>query len=133
MQRYGFGRGTYRYLADPLPDLVRDLREQLYPPLASIANAWAAMLGERRFPAMHRELAAECAAAGQRNPTPLILHYGPGDHRPPGPGTGDRLPGAAPPGTGQPRVPAAHDAPRDQHCHTGAPGVSALDHASDGV
>lgn len=80
MQRYGFGRGTYRYLADPLPALVRDLREQLYPPLASIANAWAEMLGERRFPATHRELAAECAAAGQRKPTPLILHYGPGDH-----------------------------------------------------
>ena len=80
MQRYGFGRGIYRYLADPLPGLVRELREQLYPPLASIANAWAVMLGERRFPATHRELAAECAAAGQRKPTPLILHYGPGDH-----------------------------------------------------
>ena len=33
IQRYGFGRGTYRYLADPLPGLVRELREQLYPPL----------------------------------------------------------------------------------------------------
>lgn len=78
--RYGFGRGTYRYLADPLPGLVGELREQLYPPLAVIANAWAGMLGERRFPATHRELAAERAAAGQCKPTPLILHYGPGDH-----------------------------------------------------
>jgi hypothetical protein len=80
MQRYGFGRGTYRYLADPLPDLVRKLREELYPPLARIANAWAVMLKERQFPAEHRELVAECAAAGQHKPTPLILHYGPGDH-----------------------------------------------------
>ena len=38
MQRYGFGRGTYRYLADPLPGLVRELREQLYRPLAQEAE-----------------------------------------------------------------------------------------------
>ena len=80
MQRYGFGRGTYRYLADPLPGLVRELREQLYRPLARIANDWGDMLGERRFPAEHRDLVAECAAAGQNRPTPLILHYGPGDY-----------------------------------------------------
>jgi len=80
MQRYVFCRGTYRYFSDPLPDLVRELRERLYPPLAGIANEWAAMLGERRFPVTHRELAEECAAAGQAKPTPLLLHYGPGDH-----------------------------------------------------
>lgn len=48
MQRYGFGRGTYRYLADPLPGLVRELREQLYRPLSRIANDWSDMLRERR-------------------------------------------------------------------------------------
>jgi uncharacterized protein len=80
MQRYGFGRGTYRYLADPLPGLVGELREQLYRPLARIANDWGDMLRERRFPAEHRDLVRECAAAGQHRPTPLILHYGPGDH-----------------------------------------------------
>lgn len=80
MQRYGFGRGTYRYFADPLPGLVRELREELYPPLAGIANAWAVMLNELKFPAEHSDLAAECAATGQIKPTPLILHYGPGDH-----------------------------------------------------
>ncbi len=80
MGRYGFGRGTYRYFADPLPGLVRELREDLYPPLADIANAWAVMLKELKFPAEHSELAAECAVAGQIKPTPLILHYGPGDH-----------------------------------------------------
>ena len=72
MQRYGFGRGTYRYLADPLPGLVRELREQLYRPLARIANDWGEMLRERRFPAEHRDLVAECAAADQHRPTPLI-------------------------------------------------------------
>jgi uncharacterized protein len=80
MQRHGFGRGTYRYLADPLPDLVRQLREQLYQPLARIANAWAPLLKERQFPDQHQELVAECAAAGQHKPTPLILRYGPGGH-----------------------------------------------------
>ncbi|HEY1669707.1 MAG TPA: 2OG-Fe(II) oxygenase [Trebonia sp.] len=80
MQRHGFGRGTYRYFADPVPGLVRELRESLYPPLADIANEWAVRLGERRFPVTHRELAAQCGAAGQAKPTPLLLHYGPGDH-----------------------------------------------------
>ena len=60
--------------------LVRELREWLYPPLAHIANEWADRLGERRFPVTHGQLAAECAAAGQARPTPLLLHYGPGDH-----------------------------------------------------
>jgi hypothetical protein len=80
MQQHGFGRGTYRYYADPLPTLVRTLREQLYPPLAWIANQWAPQLGERTFPTDHAALVAECAAGGQHRPTPLILRYGPGDH-----------------------------------------------------
>ncbi|MCZ1018738.1 2OG-Fe(II) oxygenase [Streptomyces noursei] len=80
MQRHGFGRGTYKYFAAPLPPLVRALRERLYPPLARLANRWAAPLGERAFPATLAELTAECAAAGQHRPTPLLLHYGPGDH-----------------------------------------------------
>ncbi|WP_335935049.1 2OG-Fe(II) oxygenase [Streptomyces sp. PTD5-9] len=81
MQRYGFGRGTYRYYADPAALPVLDaLRERLYPPLARIANEWAARLGERTFPDALAELHAECAAAGQHRPTPLILRYGPGDY-----------------------------------------------------
>jgi uncharacterized protein len=80
MQRYGFGRGTYRYFADPLPELVAELREALYPPLAAIANRWAEQLGERVFPPTLAELHAECARNGQHRPTPLILHYGPGDY-----------------------------------------------------
>ena len=81
MGRHGYGRGEYRYFARPLPDRVQGLREALYPPLAAIANAWAARLGlDRRWPASHCELAAECAAAGQTRPTPLLLCYGPGDY-----------------------------------------------------
>jgi uncharacterized protein len=38
MQRHGFGRGTYRYFADPPPGLVRELREWLYKPLAQVAR-----------------------------------------------------------------------------------------------
>ncbi|WP_431921218.1 2OG-Fe(II) oxygenase [Nonomuraea jabiensis] len=80
MQRYQFGRGTYKYYADPLPELIQTLRTTLYPPMAWIANQWAAQLGERTFPLDHASLIAECTANDQRRPTPLILHYGPGDY-----------------------------------------------------
>ena len=80
MARHGFGSGEYRYFAYPLPDVVAGLRASLYPPLAAVANRWAERLGdERRFPAGLDEWLAECHAAGQRRPTPLILKYGPGD------------------------------------------------------
>ncbi len=81
MERHGFGRGTYKYYADPAAvPLVRDLRHGLYPPLARMANQWAAHLGERPFPAALDDLHAECEAGGQHRPTPLILRYGPGGH-----------------------------------------------------
>ena len=80
MARHAFGEGTYRYFADPLPPLVQELREQLYPPLAEIANTWAERLGERTFPTELDALLAECAAAGQHRPTPLVLRYGPGGY-----------------------------------------------------
>lgn len=81
MARHGYGAGEYRYFARPLPDSVQTLREGLYPALATIANQWADRLGEdRRWPAVHRDLAARCAVAGQTRPTPLLLRYGPGDY-----------------------------------------------------
>ncbi len=80
MARHAYGRGRYRYFADPLPPLITQLRTELYPALAEVANAWAERLGERTYPATHEEFRAECAAAGQRRPTPLLLRYGPGDH-----------------------------------------------------
>jgi hypothetical protein len=80
MSRHAFGQGSYRYFADPLPGLVRDLRESLYPPLARIANRWAARLGEETFPGELDGLHERCAAAGQHRPTPLLLRYGPGGY-----------------------------------------------------
>jgi hypothetical protein len=80
MHRHGYGQGVYRYYAHPLPATVALLREELYPPLAAIANRWAGLIGGPAYPATHGELVAECAAAGQTRPTPLILSYGPGDY-----------------------------------------------------
>jgi hypothetical protein len=76
MQRHNYGRGEYKYLAYPLPEPVARLRTMLYPPLAAIANEWRAALGESgRFPATLDEFLAECHAAGQTRPTPLLLRY----------------------------------------------------------
>ncbi|WP_445527657.1 2OG-Fe(II) oxygenase [Streptomyces cyslabdanicus] len=81
MQRYQFGRGTYRYYADPAAvPLIQTLRERLYPPMAWMANQWAPRLSERTFPLTLDELLAECADNGQHRSTPLILQYGPGDY-----------------------------------------------------
>jgi uncharacterized protein len=81
MQRHGFGRGEYKYLRYPLPPTVARLRQGLYPPLAAIANRWRERLGEAgRFPLSHDAHLAECHAAGQQRPTPLILKYEAGDY-----------------------------------------------------
>ncbi|MBI3636911.1 MAG: 2OG-Fe(II) oxygenase [Candidatus Rokubacteria bacterium] len=76
MARYRFGIGDYKYFAEPLPPLVRELRERAYPPLAAIANRWEAALGTRqRYPETLAELLRLCARRGQTKPTPLLLHY----------------------------------------------------------
>lgn len=76
MERHGFGRGEYKYFDYPLPGLVAALREQLYPPLAAVANQWHEALGvDERYPARHKDYIQQCLEAGQARPTPLMLYY----------------------------------------------------------
>ncbi|HXO02142.1 MAG TPA: 2OG-Fe(II) oxygenase [Stellaceae bacterium] len=81
MARHGYGSGEYKYLAYPLPPLVAELRRNLYPALAPIANGWERQLGrEAAFPDTLELYLDRCHQAGQLRPTPLILKYGPGDY-----------------------------------------------------
>ncbi|MBV9017682.1 MAG: 2OG-Fe(II) oxygenase, partial [Alphaproteobacteria bacterium] len=74
MARHNFGRGEYKYLRYPLPPLVAELREALYPNLAPLANRWHERLRlDPRFPAALDAYLKRCHAAGQQRPTPLIL------------------------------------------------------------
>lgn len=59
--------------------MVQYLRENIYPHLAPLANFWMhALKINTQFPATLQELQAQCHAAGQQKPTPLILQYGKG-------------------------------------------------------
>ncbi len=81
MARHGYGQGEYKYFAYPLPGTVARLRAAFYPPLARVANRWAARLGlAADYPATLDAFLARCHAAGQARPTPLLLKYGAGDY-----------------------------------------------------
>jgi hypothetical protein len=77
MERYRFGIGDYKYFANPLPELVAELRNSAYPHLAEVANHWAEILGESApgYPREHATFLKTCHKAGQTKPTPLMLHY----------------------------------------------------------
>jgi hypothetical protein len=81
MARHGFGRGEYKYLTYPLPSVIAELRESLYPFLAGIANRWNEAMGiDVRYPAEHEAFKVRCHEAAQAKPTPLILKYGVDDY-----------------------------------------------------
>lgn len=81
MQRHGFGHGEYRYYAYPLPGLIQQLRQSIYPMLAGIANRWNQRLGVTlRYPLVHADYLDQCHNAGQTKPTPLQLKYRAGDY-----------------------------------------------------
>ncbi len=76
MQRYRFGKGEYKYFAYPLPEMILTLRQQLYPPLAAIANEWMLKLNTAsKYPPDHQSFILKCNEQGQHRPTPLILKY----------------------------------------------------------
>ena len=83
MARYNFGQGCYRYFARPLPGIVDQLRTDLYPPLAKVANQWNSRLADGPpdvWPSSLQGLTERCAKAGQQRPTPLLLRYREGDY-----------------------------------------------------
>jgi hypothetical protein len=81
MERYRFGLGEYKYFNYPLPAIIENTRQAVYPHLAPIANKWMEVLGiDKHFPASLAELLDQCHAAGQNRPTPLILRYGKGGY-----------------------------------------------------
>lgn len=76
MERYRFGSGEYRYFQYPLPRLITDIRETVYPYLAKVANKWMEVLHiPKTFPLLHKELKQQCHTAGQTKATVLILKY----------------------------------------------------------
>jgi uncharacterized protein len=80
MARHRFGRGEYRYFATPVPALIDELKQALYPHLLPIAREWYARLGRAApWPDTLDEWLHMCHAAGQTKPTPILLRYGSGD------------------------------------------------------
>jgi uncharacterized protein len=76
MARYRFGEGEYKYFARPFPEPVERLKQALYPRLLPIARDWHAKLGRPApWPDTLDEWLAECHAAGQVKPTPILLRY----------------------------------------------------------
>jgi hypothetical protein len=79
MERYRFGLGEYKYFSYPLPLIIQELRQQVYPKLAPIANNWMRVLNiQTIFPDTFMELQQLCHDNKQDKPTALILKYGQG-------------------------------------------------------
>ena len=80
MARHRFGKGEYRYFAEPFPRAVSELKRVLYPRLVPIARDWWSRLGRHApWPDSLDEWLEMCHAAGQTKSTPILLKYGAGD------------------------------------------------------
>ena len=81
MERHHYGRGEYKYFKYPLPSVIQQLREHVYPHLAPIANNWMEQLNKpARFADTLAELLQHCHQHEQLRPTPLILQYAEGGY-----------------------------------------------------
>jgi hypothetical protein len=81
MERYRFGLGEYKYFNYPLPEIIEQVRQAVYPKLAPIANSWMKVLNiDKHFPGNLTELLEQCHQHNQIRPTPLILRYGAGGY-----------------------------------------------------
>ena len=81
MERYRFGLGEYKYFNYPLPVIIEQMRQSIYPHLVTVANTWMRVLNiDKHFPETHAELLNECHAHQQTKPTPLILRYDKGGY-----------------------------------------------------
>src|SRR5580700_7635324 len=71
MERYRFGLGEYKYFQYPLPAIIQQLRENVYPKLAPVANNWMRILNiGTQFPGTLTELLDLCQLHKQNRPTP---------------------------------------------------------------
>lgn len=81
MERYRFGLGEYKYFNYPLPDLIQQIRTEVYSHLVPVANHWFTALNiDRQFPPAHRELLEQCHENNQKKATVLLLKYGTGGY-----------------------------------------------------
>ena len=81
MGRHTYGEGSYRYFAEPLPEVVAGLRAALYARLVPVARRWSERLRRSEtWPATFEAFRAQCRAAGQTRPTPLLLRYAAGGY-----------------------------------------------------
>jgi hypothetical protein len=76
MEKYRFGAGEYKYFKYPLPEVIENLREHIYPKIVPVANSWLHSLNlKRQYPEKLSEFLEECHRGGQKRPTPLMLSY----------------------------------------------------------
>lgn len=79
MERYRFGLGEYKYFNYPLPEVIQEIRENIYSKIAPIANNWMQLLNiKSTFPAQLADLQTICEQNNQTKPTVLMLKYGKG-------------------------------------------------------